>query len=372
LALVLNVGNCNAALYNLEKGTAVVSYEYTTSVASSQGRMLQMASMPELYTQLLQGQCFQFCSLTSNPVQERVVMLACPIFDDRGVLGDLWLTHRSDYAFSRQEIRLVRQVANQCAIAMRQARLYQASLAQVEALEKLNQLKDDFLSTVSHELRTPVSNMKMSIRMLEIALSQQRSLSSNDSRTARYLQILHSECEREIFLIDDLLDLQRLEAGVRPLNVESIELQTWLPQILKPFESRIQTNAQLLEVNIPAELPYLLSDVPSLERILAELLTNACKYTPPGGKILVVATAEEEKVQLRVINSGVEIPEQELPRIFDKFYRVPSGDRWKQGGTGLGLTLIKKLTEHLGGKICVESSSGQTCFTLELESCQRT
>ena len=130
-------------------------------------------------------------------------MLACPIFDDQGVLGDLWLISQPHHAFNQLELRLVQQVAASCAIALRQARLYTAATAQVKELEKLNALKDDFFSTVSHELRTPLSNMKMAISMLKNP--------SIVERQQRYLQILQTECNREIELINDLLDLQRLE-----------------------------------------------------------------------------------------------------------------------------------------------------------------
>lgn len=99
---------------------------------------------------------------------------------------------------------------------------------------------------------------------------------------------------------------------------------------------------------------------------MAELLNNACKYTPPGEHIILTARAKNAKIQLQVCNSGVEIPEKELTRVFDKFYRVPTYDPWKQGGTGLGLALVQKLSEQLGGGIKAESGGGKTCFTVEL------
>ncbi len=102
-----------------------------------------------------------------------------------------------------------------------------------------------------------------------------------------------------------------------------------------------------------------------MERTVAELLNNACKYTPPGECITVTARANKEKIQLLVSNSGVEIPSAELSHIFEKFYRVPSHDPWKQGGTGLGLALVQKLIEQLGGCIWAESGFGKTCFTIE-------
>ncbi|MBD1920224.1 response regulator [Microcoleus sp. FACHB-831] len=360
LALSLNVGSCHASLYNLEQDTATVCYEHTTAMPSSDGRVLQMAEFPELYARLLQSQCFQFCPLASNPMGGQAAMLVCPMSDDRGLLGDLWLLHRTTYAFNNLEIRLVQQVANQCAIALRQARLYQAVQAQVEQLETLNRLKDDFLSTVSHELRTPVANMKMAIQMLKVA-------AGSPEKTQRYLEILQAECSRETELINDLLDLQRLEAASYPTFLaESINLLERLPKIIDPFRSRIQQRQQLLKVDIPNDLPPIISDSASLERVLAELLNNACKYTPAGEQIALTASAKEEKIQLQVSNSGVEIAASEMSRIFEKFYRIPRADRWKQGGTGLGLALVKKLAQHLGGTIEVDSGSNLTVFTVEL------
>ncbi|MEX0270626.1 sensor histidine kinase [Leptolyngbyaceae cyanobacterium UHCC 1019] len=110
----------------------------------------------------------------------------------------------------------------------------------------------------------------------------------------------------------------------------------------------------------------LVSDQPSLERVLVELVNNACKYTPPDGHIQVTADSTTSHVQLAIRNSGSEIPETELLRIFEKFYRVPHADPWKRGGTGLGLALVKKLVESLGGSIHVTSSLGQNTFTVRL------
>lgn len=360
LAFVLGVNCCNTALYNLEEGTSTIYYEYATLNPGAQARVMQIANFPEVYQQILGGQYCQFCSIMPNPIRGRVALLACPILDDQGVLGDLWLTNQHDYAFNDLEIRLVQQVANQCAIALRQARLYQAAKAQVEELQKLSRLKDDFLSTVSHELRTPMSNIKMAIQMLKISPSAERS--------QHYLEILQNECAREIQLINDLLDLQRLEtASYSSLLVEAINLQDWLPIIIEPFLDRTQQRQQTLQINLPPDLPTIISDRASLERILAELLNNACKYTPFGGEIVLsICDQCVSAATIFTISNSVEIAEVELPRIFDKFYRVSQSDRWKQGGTGLGLALVQKLVEQLQGTILVESSRGWTTFTVEL------
>ncbi|HEY9617362.1 MAG TPA: PAS domain S-box protein [Microcoleaceae cyanobacterium] len=372
LALGLEVNGCDAALYDLEQRISTIRYEYIQGgMSPAKNTVFQMAELPELYGQLLQAQYFQFCrnaASTIRPFKQHHAALVCPMVDDQGVIGDLWLFKPAADCFSNLEIRLVQQVANQCAIAVRQARLYQAAQAQVAALEELNQLKDDFLSTVSHELRTPMSNMKMAIHMLKQAVTPERQ--------SQYLEILQSECIREIELINDLLDLQRLEAASYGINPEPIELHACLNALISPFQSRMQERHQIFQMHWPTESITILSDRASLERVLAELLNNACKYTPPQGTIVLTMNYGEPTVgiyqqaiartiQITVQNQA-EIPTLDLPRVFDKFYRVPNGDRWKQGGTGLGLALVQRLVLQLGGTIQASSANGWTKFTVEL------
>lgn len=367
LAVSLNIDCCNTGLYDNNRTSSNIRYEYSLKRPPAEEYVVQMVDFPQGYRQLLQGQYFQHCPIVPDPAWGKSTILCCPIFDSQGVLGDLWLYDRANNAFGELEIRLVQQVANQCAIALRQARLYEASQAQVKVLEKLNWLKDDFLSTVSHELRTPVANMKMAIRMLQIVMSPEDLSREQRSKATNYLQILDDECQREISLVNDLLDLQRLEAGKQSLALEKIQLQLWLPQFVQPFEERAQAQQQTLQLNLPAEtLPPLISELSSLERILAELFNNACKYTPPREQIIVSVCTYPNSIQIKVSNSGTEIPASELPRIFDKFYRVPSADPWKRGGTGLGLALVQRLAEHLGGSVRVESVNKLTTFTVEL------
>lgn len=374
LATVLGANGCNAALYDFQQGTSTVRYEYTASVPAIQGRVAKMNNAPELYQQLLQGQFFQFCSLTPHPERGRVAMLACPILDDQGVLGDLWIINQKDYGFSELEIRLVQQVVNQCAIAIRQARLYQASQTQVKMLERLNQLKDDFLSTVSHELRTPMTNMKMAIEMLAVLLERNHSYQPDlppkvqleDARVMHYLKILKDECQREINLINDLLDLQQFESNAQELTLHPIDLYTWLPQVVEPFYTRTHKRHQSLALQVGEALPILSSNAACLSRILAELLNNACKYTPEGEAIALQVDVVAADLWMTVKNTGVTIAPSELPRIFEKFYRIPNSDPWSQPGTGLGLALVQSLVNRLGGSIRASSDPQATRFTVVL------
>jgi signal transduction histidine kinase len=367
----LAVEYCDVALYNDNQTAFTICYEYTT-LPACKGVTLAIADSPDpsIHHQLLRGLSSQFCFNSYDPLrvgEKPYATLACPLLDNQEVSGNLWLFKPKDQVFSESEVRLVEQVANQCAIAIRQARLFQAAQAQIQELKQLHQLKDDFLNTVSHELRTPISNMKIAIHLLKLA--------STPERSQQYLEILQAECAREVNLINDLLDLQRLEAQHYPVETETIVLQNWIPNVVNPFLERSGDRQQHLQVEIPADFPPITSDRSILERILAELLNNACKYTPSGGEIwLRVGHAEDcirtnsnpiPGIALTVSNTA-EISTDALPRIFEKFYRVPHTDHWKQGGTGLGLALVKKLTEQLGGTLEVESQEGQTKFTVLL------
>lgn len=367
LGQVLAVDCCDVAMFDANQTELTICYEYAPDFPSSHNRTMQKADLGDLYSQLLQGQILQFCTLElvggKRPIPTRTAVLACPIADEAKILGDLWLYQQDTDGFSETKVQLVRQVANQCAIALRQSRLHQAAQAQVHELERLDRLKDDFLSRVSHELRSPIANIKMSAEVLDMFMANG---SLTPDKAGRYLKILNDECEREMSLINDLLDLTRLEAGTRHPSLTLIRLQDWIPHVVEPFYLRTQQNQQTLLITLAPNLPDLVSDLSSLGRILTELLNNACKYTPAGGTITIAVEQQQAEVQLSVSNDGVEIPPEELPRIFDKFYRIPSTDRWQHGGTGLGLTLVKGLAEHLGGSIQASSANDITTFTLRL------
>jgi PAS domain S-box-containing protein len=230
----------------------------------------------------------------------------------------------------------------------------------VAELEEINRLKDEFINTISHELRSPMANIKMAIQLLELAPTPQQ--------RERYLQILRYECDRELELINTLLDLQRAEASsCQNLTIEAMPLQYWLPTLVEPFQVRANERQQALKVNVPSDLTPLMSDSASLERILAELFNNACKYTVAGGEIHVSVyqnSSASPSETIFIIKNQAQIPAEDLPRIFDKFYRVHSAHPSKQGGSGLGLALVQKLVEQLQGTIQVESSDGWTKFTL--------
>jgi PAS domain S-box-containing protein len=399
LGQALGVFCCDTALYDAENQVSTIYCDYTREVKSEEGTQILMADYPDLYRQLLQGMHQQFCyanevtrdRLLTRPMSKHCTIFSCPIRDDQGVLGDMVLLRPADEFFNELEVRLVQQVANQCAIALRQSRLYQAAQAQVTELARLNQLKDDFLCTISHELRTPVANVKMAAQMVETTLRAEGILDNPSHPLGRYVQILQEECQREINLINDLLDLSRLDAEVDLLHPVPIHLQSWISHVAEPFLDRIHRHQQHLSLDLPPDLPPLTTDLSHFERILTELLNNACKYTPIGERIEVRASLSSDRMErdeveqdgaefesplssppplphflITITNTGVEIPPEECDRVFDRFYRIPSSDPWRHSGTGLGLALVKKLTELLGGRVGIRSSAGQTIVWLRL------
>lgn len=376
LAIALEATACDATLHSPDRRTATIFYQYVQpGVEVTQGQQMQMQDAPELYEQLNQGYSFAFCQLQSGSIRQNVAILVCPIVDGQSasdVMGELWVFKPATACYNEMELYLVHQVANQCAIALRQAQIYEAAQAQLQEQQRLNQLKDDFLSTISHELRTPIASIRMIARLLmsithqgESFVQKMSSPDAQNSKAAQYLKVLQDEAERELALIEDLLSLQHIEAGVYALDPTPIRLQDWLPHILETFEIRTQEQQQKLIVKVAPDFPSLKIDLPSLSRIMTELLNNACKYTPPGESIFVDTFVRGEQFFLQIENTGIEIAPEELSHIFDKFYRIPNNDPWKHGGTGLGLALVKKLVEHMGGEITVQSCNNSMQFLVQ-------
>jgi len=368
LALALNLLCCDTGIYDPTQtfSTVIQEYsrletsclclDYTYSLIEDQG----------IHFWLKRGIPAQFCMISAGSRTHDgryLATLACPIRDHEMILGDIWLFREQEATFSEAEVRLVEQVAAQCGIALRQSRLFQAAQHQVQALERLNQLKDDFLSTVSHELRTPMSNITMAIELIQNRL---QSLSIQDPPLKRYFQILKTEAKREIQLINDLLEMTRLDAKETPVCIRFVESAVWLEGITRPYCERAREAGITFETDIDPCLPGFYTDPNHLGRILQELLTNACKYTPAGERIRFQCQCQEQRLLISVFNSGVTIPDEEKEKIFERFYRSPNRDPWKYGGTGLGLSLVKKLVELLGGEILLHTGPNWVEFIVIL------
>jgi PAS domain S-box-containing protein len=357
----LNLQGCDTGIYNPEQTTSTIICEKLRGLSPSRGRIIILSNTKHLaiHTRLLQGETCYFCDLTPNLIHHQdkcLTTLACPIQDDQRVLGDIWLFKESCESFNNYEIRLVEQVANQCAIALRQSRLYQAAQTQVRELERLNHLKDDFLKTITHELRTPISSIQMASEVLSLDTSQPEP----------YCHIIKTECQRELQLINDLLDLNQLENQAPHFDLVTEDIRTLVTYLVEPIKANCQQKQQQLILELPPEPVFTTTNLTYLERIITELLENAHKYSPPQAQIRLTIGQTEGWMLMQVTNTGVEIPATEYDRIFDKFYRIPSADPWQHPGTGLGLALVKKMSDALGATIQVNSGLGKTSFSFYL------
>jgi signal transduction histidine kinase len=247
-----------------------------------------------------------------------------------------------------------------------QAKLHERTRQYVEQLRKLNELKDEFLSNMSDRLRYPLTNMLMSIRNLRLP-------GIAAERQVRYLDILEEECTKEINLINDLLTLQKLESPHEAPQLKSIDLNTRIQDIAASFEKKLAEKGLKISVDLPEESLKLQTELESFDRILQELLTNACKYSEHDTIVHLKAShqldQQIDQVIMKVTNTGRAISQEEATYIFDKFRRGKG--RWTPG-TGLGLALVKSLVQHLNGAIAIESlpisdsEQSEICFTLTL------
>ncbi|NMC73718.1 MAG: PAS domain-containing protein [Geobacteraceae bacterium] len=222
-------------------------------------------------------------------------------------------------------------------------------------LKRLENVRKDFVANVSHELRTPVSVIK---GFAETLLFEGRDLTPE--KNLQFITIIHNHAERLANLISDLLALSRMESGVMELEPTSVNLAGTVARTFHLLEGKaLAKQVSLVASSSLADTPPVLADPSRLEQVLINLLDNAVKYTPAGGSVTVSATQENDHIRIDVADTGVGIPPQDLPRIFERFYRVDTARSRDMGGTGLGLSIVKHIVQAHGGTISVDSTPGK-------------
>lgn len=221
--------------------------------------------------------------------------------------------------------------------------------------KQIERLKDELVSTVSHELRTPLTSLR---GFAELMLTKEFSRDKQHG----FLTIIHKESVRLTSLINDFLDLQRMESGCQTYNFSPIHLDELLREVAAI--TMPDTESYSLHFALFGLLPQVRADADRLRQVLTNLISNAVKYSPNGGRITLGARQSDEEVVAWVADEGMGIPPEALPRLFSKFFRVDSRDTRSIGGTGLGLSLVKKIIEAHGGRVWVESTVdvGSTFF----------
>jgi two-component system sensor histidine kinase KdpD len=251
--------------------------------------------------------------------------------------------------------RLLRACAAEASVVVRQARLADDA-SRVEALEKADELKTVLLSSVSHDLRSPLTAIKASVSIL-----RDKSLEWAEDERDSFLETIESQTDRLTATVDNLLEMSRIEGGaVEPL-LEPVDVKSLLQEVLLAAPDAL--HGREVAVDAPPNL-WLLADYGLLMQSLANLLQNAGKYSNPGCPIRLTAERTDGRVRLSVSDEGPGVPPEELPHIFDKFYRGSAGGRAR--GTGLGLSIVKAMVELCGGSVTVRSSPAGTVFAIEL------
>jgi PAS domain S-box-containing protein len=225
-----------------------------------------------------------------------------------------------------------------------------------------DKLKSEFIATASHELRTPLTSIRGYIDLLLLGTLGALSQPQND-----FLKVVKTNIVRLVELIDDLLDVSRAEAGEMRLRRETLNLAELLYEVGEALYSQFTARSISLAIDVPDGLPPVVADRQRLRQIIVNLVGNACKYTPEGGHVDVVAHSCDDQLRVDVRDTGVGIAEEAHSHIFTPFFRADNPLREQAGGTGLGLSITKTLVELHGGEIWFESSEGQgTTFSFTL------
>ncbi len=232
-----------------------------------------------------------------------------------------------------------------------------------DELQRVNKIRRDFVANVSHELKTPATSLKL------LAESLEETLDEDPVQARLFAAQLKKETERLAQLITDLLDLARLESQERIDYPSIVDVRGVLMTVL----SRMRRVARKKEITLQwkrfgkAAQYTVRGDETQLTSMFTNLIDNAVKYTPPGGRVEVIGGSEDSEIVIRIADTGIGIPEGKLSRIFERFYRVDRARSKATGGTGLGLSIVRHVAENHGGRVTVESTPGEgSTFTVHL------
>ncbi len=259
-------------------------------------------------------------------------ILGVPLITKDKAMGVIEAVNKCEGTFDEHDTRMLQALAAQAAIAIENSRLFQQS---------------DLVSEMVHELRTPLSALSAAAHLL------QRDELDEDQK-ARLRQTIFNEVQRLNEMTTNYLELSRLESGRIRFTREPVHLQGLVLECLEILRPQAQSEQVSLETTSDPTSTPVLGDRNQLKRLLLNLITNAIKYNRPGGKVFIKLTRERGGVVIEVIDTGLGIPPESLPHMFDRFYRVPSGEGLVSG-TGLGLAIAKKIAENHNGTISVSS-----------------
>ena len=224
-------------------------------------------------------------------------------------------------------------------------------LQDVTQLRQQDEIKRGVISTVSHQLKTPLTSIRMAIHLL-----LEEKIGPLTDKQAELLVAAKEDSDRLYDILNNLLDISRIESGRAPMELQAVSAHSVVSEAVEPFRRSARDQGVSLSIELPNDLPKVWADMTRINHVFGNLLSNALNYTPPGGKILLSARADEKQVQFSVSDTGKGIPKKYLAKVFEQFFRVP--EQGTETGAGLGLSIVKEIVEAHGGKVGVESTEG--------------
>jgi len=287
---------------------------------------------------------------------------AVPMLRDGEAIGLITFVREKPQAFTDKQLELMATFADQAAIAIENVRLFKEIQEKSAQLEVANKHKSDFLANMSHELRTPLNAI---IGFSEVL--SEKMFGELNEKQADYMKDIHESGKHLLSLINDILDLSKIEAGRMELDLASFHLPTAISNAMTLVRERAQRHGIRLGLEVDARLGDFNADERKVKQILLNLLSNAVKFTPEGGRVEVSARNCSEKIEIAVRDTGIGIAPEDQSALFEEFKQVGKDSTRKAEGTGLGLALTKRFVELHGGEIRVDSAPGKgSTFTVTL------
>ena len=301
----------------------------------------------------------------SHDIAERLghrTVVVTPLYREGKPFGTILLRRHEVRPFSEREIALLRTFADQAVIALENVRLFREIQDKSRQLETANKHKSEFLANMSHELRTPLNAI---IGFSEVLL--ERLFGELNAKQDDYLKDIHSSGKHLLQLINDILDLSKVEAGRMELDATPFDVPSAIANAMTLIRERAQKHDITLALDADPSLGEITADERKFKQILLNLLSNAVKFTPDGGRIEVTARAERDNVVVAVHDTGIGIAPEDQEAVFEEFRQVGRNYTNKQEGTGLGLALTRKFVELHGGRIWLDSEPGKgSTFTFTI------
>jgi signal transduction histidine kinase len=287
--------------------------------------------------------------------------LIVPLLSGDGPLGALVLQRRRPGKFPPEVVSLMQNFADQSAIALENARLFEEIAQKSRELEIASQHKSQFVANMSHELRTPLAAILGYAELMQEGFYGNQSEKSMDALTR-----IRSNGKHLLGLINTVLDIAKIESGQFTLNMSEYAIESVVETVRSATESLAQNKKLALKTEVAKSLPIGLGDEQRLTQVLLNLVGNAIKFTD-AGEVRVIAKSVNGHFNVSVTDTGPGIPEEHQARIFEQFHQVDSSNTKAKGGTGLGLAIAKQIVEMHGGRIWVESTLGKgSTFQMEL------